>query len=107
LNCPVQGSDQHVIIDLISGEIINNYKSISLEEHVWLCRGVTLMPNITIGNGGVIGTQSLVTKSIPEKTISTGIPTKITKKNMSWSRLSINLDPTSTRYVNYFSISKR
>lgn len=99
----IQGGDQHGIVDLESGTIINEgYKSIVLGEHVWLGRGVTLMPNVMIGNGCIIGAQSLVTKNIPEKSIAAGVSAKIIKSNMSWSRSPINLDPISQDYVNSF-----
>lgn len=38
------------------------------------------MPGVTIGEGCVIGTGSLVTKDIPDWTIATGRPAKIVKE---------------------------
>ena len=33
--------------------------------NVWLCRNVCVMPGVTIGDGSVIGANSVVTKDIP------------------------------------------
>lgn len=38
------------------------------------------MPGVTIGNNVVVGSNSLVTKDIPDKTLGMGSPAKIVKK---------------------------
>lgn len=99
-NVLIQGSDQHGIVDLISGEIVNSqYKSIKLGDHVWLGRGVTIMPEVSIGSGCVIGTQSVVTRDILKNSIAAGVPAKIIKNNMSWSRSPVGLDKFSKKYI--------
>ena len=42
------------------------------------CNSV-IFPNLTIGEGAVIGALSLVTKDIPSWTINVGIPTSVLK----------------------------
>ena len=39
-----------------------------------------IMPNVTIGDGAIIGASSLVSKSIPAWTIATGRPAKVVKQ---------------------------
>ncbi len=39
-----------------------------------------IMPGVTIGDGAVVGAGSLVTKDIPEWTISTGRPARVVKQ---------------------------
>ena len=39
-----------------------------------------IMPNVTIGDGAIIGAYSLVSKSIPAWTIATGRPAKVVKQ---------------------------
>lgn len=38
-----------------------------------------IMPGVTIGDGAVVGANSLVTKSIPSYTIATGMPARVVK----------------------------
>jgi len=39
--------------------------------------GVTILPNVTIGEKAVIGGGSVVTKNVPPRTVSTGVPAKV------------------------------
>jgi acetyltransferase-like isoleucine patch superfamily enzyme len=39
-----------------------------------------IMPGVTIGDGAVVGANSLVTKSIPPYTIATGMPARVVKE---------------------------
>ena len=38
-----------------------------------------IMPGVTIGDGAIVGANSLVTKSIPPYTIATGMPARVVK----------------------------
>ena len=46
---------------------------------VWIGRGATLISSVTVGNGAVIGAQSVVTKDVPPYAIVGGNPAKIIK----------------------------
>lgn len=46
---------------------------------VWLGADVKVLAGVTIGNGCVVASGSVVTKSLPENSISAGIPAKIIK----------------------------
>lgn len=52
-----------------------------IEDNVWIGENVSIMPNVTIGKGCIIGANSLVTKSFPANSIIGGVPAKIIKKN--------------------------
>jgi len=54
-------------------------KPVSIENNVWFGIGATVMPGLTIGEGAVIGAQSLVTKNVPRNAIVIGIPARIAK----------------------------
>lgn len=54
--------------------------SITIEDDAWLGTGVIVMPNVTIGQGAVVGAASLVTKDVPPFTIVAGIPARPLKK---------------------------
>lgn len=44
---------------------------------VWIGRGACLLPGIEIGDGAVIGANSVVTRSIPAGAIAVGTPAKV------------------------------
>jgi len=50
-----------------------------IEEDVWLGYGVTVLPNVTIGRGAIVGAGSVVTKDVPPFAIVGGIPAKLIK----------------------------
>ncbi|BCB62852.1 hypothetical protein HaloA020_35530 [Halomonas sp. A020] len=100
----IQTSDQHGIVDLESGKIINDeWKTTVLGDHVWLGRNSSLAPNVTIGEGSVIGTGAIVTKNLPEKVVAVGVPAKIVKENHSWSRQPDAFDDFSLQYIQELS----
>ncbi len=99
----LQSADQHGIVDLQSGQIVNNrLRKISIGEHVWLGRKSTLLPDISVGNGSIIGTGAIVTKDVPENSVAVGIPAKVVKSKTTWSRYPTVLDSLSRRYIEQF-----
>lgn len=44
---------------------------------VWIGSKVTILGNVKIGNGAVIGAGSVVTKDIPEYAVAVGVPCKV------------------------------
>lgn len=46
----------------------------------WLGHGAIIMPNVTIGNGAVVGSSSVVTKDVAPYTIVVGVPAKPIKQ---------------------------
>jgi acetyltransferase-like isoleucine patch superfamily enzyme len=54
-------------------------KNIIIEDNVWIGLGVTILPGVRIGEGAVIGMNSLVTKDIPSCAVVAGNPAKIIK----------------------------
>jgi len=50
---------------------------ISIGNDVWLGSKVTILGNVNIGDGAIIGANSLVTKDIPENVIAVGVPCKV------------------------------
>lgn len=51
-----------------------------IEDQVWLGENVCVMPNVTIGKHSVIGSNSVVTKSIPEYSVAVGAPAVVIKR---------------------------
>ena len=46
-------------------------------DNVWLGNNVCVMPGVTIGDGAVIGANSVVTHDVPAYSVAAGIPAKI------------------------------
>lgn len=55
-------------------------KEIIIEDNVWLGDNVSLIGNVKIGRGSIIGAKTLVTKDIPPFSIAIGNPCKIYKR---------------------------
>lgn len=90
----IQGSDQHAIVDIPTRHIINRHRRvIAIERHVWLGRGSTIMPDVTIGPGAIIGTASLVSKNIPGFVAAAGVPARVVREETTWARNPDSIDP--------------
>ncbi|MBB2149894.1 LbetaH domain-containing protein [Pedobacter gandavensis] len=64
---------------------------IHIQENVWIGEFVSILPGVTIGKGAIIGTMSVVSKSIPPYCIAVGAPAKVIKrynfKTERWERV--------------------
>lgn len=100
----VQSSDQHGIIDLASGEILNSsFSSVILENHVWIGRNVTLLSKAYIGKSSIIDSNAVVTNKIQSYSIAVGIPAKVVKENITWSRYLNKQDEFSIEDIQNFA----
>jgi len=59
---------------------------------VWIGMGATIMPGVKIGNGAIIGSQSVVTKDVDPYAIIGGNPAKEIKKRFSSDKIAQLLD---------------
>ena len=57
-----------------------HYKAVKICQNAWLGEFVCVLPGVTIGEGSIIGTMSVVTKDIPPYCIAVGSPAKVIKK---------------------------
>ncbi len=48
--------------------------------NVWLGRNAALMPGVTVGDGSVIGVNSVVTRDIPPNSFAAGAPARVIRK---------------------------
>ena len=53
---------------------------IIIGDNVWIGEKASIMPNVTIGNGAIIGANAVVTKNVPAYAIVGGNPAKIIKQ---------------------------
>jgi acetyltransferase-like isoleucine patch superfamily enzyme len=54
-------------------------KPILIGRDVWIGRGSCILPGVTIGEGAVIGANSVVTRDVPDFAIAGGVPAKVIK----------------------------
>ena len=50
---------------------------VKIGKYVWIGEGVVVMPGVEIGDGCVIGANSVVTKNIPANSVAVGSPCKV------------------------------
>lgn len=67
----------------LSDDYINS-KPIVIQNHVWIGENVMVLKGVTIGEGSVVGANSLVTKDIPPHCLAIGSPAKVVRENISW-----------------------
>ncbi len=53
---------------------------VKIGRNVWIGSDCTILPDVEIGDGAIIGAGSVVTKNVPAKTISAGNPARIIRK---------------------------
>ncbi len=88
----VQSNDGHDIFDVKTGKNINataelsKAKKIIVGNHVWIGQSATVLYNTCIGDGSIIGADSLVKNKFPNNCIAGGNPAKLIKSDIAWSR---------------------
>ncbi len=85
-NVEIWNTDSHPIFVTDNRTILNSSKPITIGDHVWIGKSVTILKGVTIGDGAVIGMRSLVTKDIPSGTLNVGSPAKVVKEGICWDR---------------------
>ena len=68
------------------------FAPITIGKKVWLPWRVFVMPGVSIGDGSVIGADSLLTKDIPANALVAGSPAKIMKENFPEKLTEIETD---------------
>ena len=53
---------------------------IIIEKDAWIGTGVVILPDVKIGEGAIVGANSLVIKDVPKYTVVGGVPAKIITK---------------------------
>ena len=66
-------------------------KPVTIHDNVWLGEFVSVLPGVSIGQGTIVGANSVVSKSLPEYVIAVGTPAKPIKKfnfaNQKWEKI--------------------
>lgn len=84
----VRTSDSHPIYNN-KNERINSAKDIYIGNHVWIAPNSVVMKGAEIGNGCIVGSHSMVNKPIPPNCLVVGMPARIVKEDVHWTREDI------------------
>lgn len=89
----IQGHDAHGIVDIKEGKLINagDVETV-IESRVWLGKRAMILPGNRVAKGSIIGAGAIVTKDVPACSLAVGIPAKVVKTDVTWSRSRYKLD---------------
>jgi acetyltransferase-like isoleucine patch superfamily enzyme len=82
----IRTSDSHGIYDKTTGARINPAANVILGRHVWVGARVAILKGVQIGSGSVLGTGSVVTHSIEGDAIAAGVPARVIRRGITWTR---------------------
>lgn len=83
----IRNSDAHAIIDLETGQCINQGGHIILGNHVWIASNVYILKGGGVSDNSIIGAGSVVTKYFNEQNIIVaGNPAHCIKNKVIWER---------------------
>ena len=88
----VMANDGHPIFDVKTGKHINGGQDITIGEHVWFGIKCTVLSNSEIGDGSIIGANSVVTKKFTNNCVVAGNPARLVRKDVAWDREEANSD---------------
>jgi len=72
--------------------------SVTIEDDVWIGGNVTILKNVKIGEGCIIGAASVVTKSLPPYSICVGSPCRPVKVRFNAEELNTHLSLVKSDY---------
>lgn len=78
--------DGHSIFSIHSKEAINSDPAIVIEDHVWVGYEAIILGGTNVKEGSIIGARALLKNSFPNNVSIGGIPAKIIKTDICWSR---------------------
>lgn len=72
-------SDKEIDINPLKRALFSK-GAVIIEKNVWIGDKVTILPNVRIGKGTIVGANSVVTKDLPPYVVACGNPAKVIKK---------------------------
>ncbi|WP_051560460.1 hypothetical protein [Clostridium beijerinckii] len=88
----VGNNDGHPVFDINTGVQFNKNNDIIIGNHVWLGNKCTIISGSDIGDGSIIGANSLVNKKFPNNCTIAGNPANLKRKDIAWDRSETNID---------------
>jgi acetyltransferase-like isoleucine patch superfamily enzyme len=84
----IRTSDSHPYYD-IDNVRLNNPKPVRIGNHVWIAPNTKVMKGAVIGDGAIIGSDTTVTKTVPNNALYVGRPGKTIRADVHWTREDI------------------
>jgi len=72
---------------------------VTIEDDVWIGGNVTVLKNVIIGEGCIVGAASVVTKSLPPYTVCIGSPCRPVKGRFNAEELKTHLSLVNSQYT--------
>ncbi|OPJ64516.1 galactoside O-acetyltransferase [Clostridium chromiireducens] len=84
----IRSDNGHSIFDMIEEKNLSlcNEQYVKIGNHVWIGMATTILFNSDIGEGSVIGANSLVKGEFPPNCIIAGNAAKVIRENIKWDR---------------------
>ena len=78
-------TDGHPVYDLATGRITNHVGTLHVGKHVWIGARATLLKNVFIPDGCIVGLGSVVTRRFAEANcVISGNPATCTRRGVAW-----------------------
>ena len=87
----VRADDGHPIFDVISGKRVNVSRSIHIGNHVWLGWGAIVLGGSRVGDGSVLGFNTVLKGKVPNNAVAVGSPARVVRRNIAWERPHLSL----------------
>lgn len=86
----INTDDMHAIFDRRTLRRLNRYGStVTIGTHVWLGQDVLVNPGVDIRDNAVVGSRSVVTRTIPSGCIAVGLPARVIRRGITWTRTDL------------------
>jgi acetyltransferase-like isoleucine patch superfamily enzyme len=79
-------SDSHSLNDAATGDRLNYPANVDIGDHVWLGAESAILKGAIIGDHSTIGFRSVVTNQIQPHSLAVGIPARIIRTGVTWTR---------------------
>lgn len=84
----IRTSDSHGIIDLDQPDaVINRPANCIVEPYVWLQARCTITRGVRVGRGAIVAASALVTTDVPPRTLAAGVPARVLREHVTWTRM--------------------
>jgi len=80
----VMDSDHHPVkVGEVEG---SDTEPVHLGENVWIAIRAIILKGVHVGDGAIVGAGSIVTKDVPARTLVAGVPARVIRENVDWTR---------------------
>jgi acetyltransferase-like isoleucine patch superfamily enzyme len=56
------------------------FAAVVIEDNVWIGSNATVLPGVRIGSGSAVGAGAVVTRSVPRRVLSLGVPARVVRE---------------------------